>query len=126
MVGWLAGLTLVAYYIARGQLRFTTGSARTKGDVMGRAIDNGAPANTLFKCRGRVFSTKCSPPRPGRAGLAEWSNAATSVAAVGRSRVQFLAPRSRSEPRRADLGSQPEVDCGRHMSAAVGVFWIAH
>ena len=46
-LGWLAGLTLVAYYIvSRGQLRFMTGSARTNGDVMGRAIDNGAPANT--------------------------------------------------------------------------------
>ena len=44
-------------------------------------------------------------PRPGRAGLAEWSNAVASAAALGKSWVQFPGLRSRSEPRRAYLGS---------------------
>ena len=58
--------------------------------------------------------------------MAEWSNAVASAAAVERSRVRFPGLRSRSEPRRAYLGSQPEVDCGRRApSAAAGVFGIS-
>ena len=89
--------------ITRGQLRFSTGSARTKGAVMGRAIDNGAQTH-------QVFSTQT---RQGRLGRVVWH--AASAAMLGSRRVQFLATRSWSEPRRADLGSQPEVDCGRRL-----------
>ena len=38
----------------------------------------------------RMFCSHCPPPKPGRAGLAEWSNDAASAPAIGRSRVRFL------------------------------------
>ena len=88
-----------AWFVERGAAECETSTRRSHPEWLRHQYD----AMTNLKTQ----------TRQGRLGRVVWH--AASAAMLGSRRVQFLATRSRSEPRRADLGSQPEVDCGRRL-----------